>query len=78
MNFFNKCERERDKEQQFSPLKNDKKETDNERQRQKERETADSHIYIYTVCPRSSDPFYIVSYNIKWVTTSWTHRIDRL
>ena len=26
----------------------------------------------YTVCPRSSDPFYIVSYNIKWVTTSWT------
>ena len=27
----------------------------------------------YTVCPRSSDPFYIVSYYIKWVTTSWTH-----
>ena len=25
-----------------------------------------------TVCPRSSDPFYIVSYYIKWVTTSWT------
>ena len=24
------------------------------------------------VCPRSSDPFYIVSYFIKWVTTSWT------
>ena len=24
-----------------------------------------------TVCPRSSDPFYIVSYYIKWVTTSW-------
>ena len=25
------------------------------------------------VCPRSSDPFYIVlGYNIKWVTTSWT------
>ena len=21
----------------------------------------------------SSDPFYIVSYYIKWVTTSWTH-----
>ena len=26
-----------------------------------------------TVCQRSSDPFYIVSYYIKWVTTSWTH-----
>ena len=26
-----------------------------------------------TICPGSSDPFYLVSYNIKWVTTSWTH-----
>ena len=25
-----------------------------------------------TVRPRSSDPFYIVTYYIKWVTTSWT------
>ena len=25
-----------------------------------------------TVCPRSSDPFYIVIYYKKWVTTSWT------
>ena len=25
-----------------------------------------------TVCPRSSDPFYIGSYYIKGVTTSWT------
>ena len=25
-----------------------------------------------TVCPRSSDPFYVVTYYIKWVTTSWT------
>ena len=25
-----------------------------------------------TIYPRSSDPFYIVSYCIKWVTTSWT------
>ena len=29
----------------------------------------------YTMCPRSSDPFYIVSYYIKWVITSWTHSI---
>ena len=26
----------------------------------------------YTICPRSSDPIYILSYYIKWVTTSWT------
>ena len=26
-----------------------------------------------TVCPRNSDPFYIVTYYIKGVTTSWTH-----
>ena len=26
-----------------------------------------------TVCPRSSDPFYIVIYYIKWVTTYWTY-----
>ena len=28
-----------------------------------------------TICPRSSDLFYIVSYYIKWVTTSWTHSL---
>ena len=27
----------------------------------------------YTLCPRSSYPFYIVSYYVKWVTTSWTY-----
>ena len=26
----------------------------------------------YTVCPRSSEPIYILSYYMKWVTTSWT------
>ena len=25
-----------------------------------------------TVCPGSSDPFYMVTYYIKWVATSWT------
>ena len=25
------------------------------------------------VCPRSTYPFYIVSYYTKWVTTSWTY-----
>ena len=29
----------------------------------------------YTVCPRSSDPFYVVTYYIKWVTNSWTYSI---
>ena len=28
-----------------------------------------------TVCPRSSDQFYIVTYYMKWVTTSWTDGI---
>ena len=27
----------------------------------------------HTVCPRSSGPFYVVTYYIKWVTTSWTY-----
>ena len=26
-----------------------------------------------TVCPRSSAPFYVITYYIKWVTTSWTY-----
>ena len=29
--------------------------------------------FLTTVCPRSSDPFYIVCYYIIWVTTSWTY-----
>ena len=31
------------------------------------------HIWYSTVCPISSDPFYVVTYFIKWVTTSWTY-----
>ena len=34
-----------------------------------------STIFLLTVCPRSSAPFYIVTYYIKWVTTSWTDGI---
>jgi len=30
-------------------------------------------LYVHTVCPRSCDPFHIVSYFIEWVTTSWTY-----
>ena len=29
--------------------------------------------YSATVCPGSSDPFYVVTYCMKWVNTSWTH-----
>ena len=29
--------------------------------------------YCYTVCPKSADPFHIVSYYVKLVTTSWTY-----
>ena len=28
-----------------------------------------------TVCPVNSDPFYVVTYYIKWVTASWTYSI---
>ena len=28
---------------------------------------------LFNVCPRSSDPLYIVSYYIKLGTTSWTY-----
>ena len=28
-------------------------------------------VLTITVCPRSSDPFYIVTYYIKWGPTSW-------
>ena len=34
-----------------------------------------NHGNIYTICPGRCDPFYIVSYNIKWITTSWTPSI---
>ena len=30
------------------------------------------YTVLHTVCPRSSDPFYIVTYYIKLVITSWT------
>ena len=29
----------------------------------------------FTICPGISDPFYIVGYYIRLVTTSWTHSI---
>ena len=32
-------------------------------------------LYYTTVCPRSSYPFHIVIYYIKWVTISWTYSI---
>ena len=31
----------------------------------------------YTVCPRSSDPSYGVTYYIKWVTNSWTYSLTQ-
>ena len=30
---------------------------------------------LSTVCPRSLDPIYIVTYYIIWVKTSWTDSI---
>ena len=31
---------------------------------------------LHTVCPGSTDPFHVVTYYIKWVTTSWTHSMQ--
>ena len=36
----------------------------------------ETNKFATTVCPRSSDPFYDVTYHIKLVTTSWTHSIN--
>ena len=36
---------------------------------------SDNQMLGHTVCPVSSDPFYVVTYYIKWVTTYWTHSI---
>ena len=33
---------------------------------------------IGTVCPRSLDPFHMVSYYIKGVNTSWTYNKNKL
>ena len=33
---------------------------------------ANSNYTLYTMCPRSSDPIYKVSYYMKWATTSLT------
>ena len=30
-------------------------------------------MFNNTVCPKSIDPFYMISYNMKWVTASWTY-----
>ena len=32
-------------------------------------------IFLGTMCPGSSDPFYIVTYYIKCATTFWTYSI---
>ena len=32
----------------------------------------------HTLCPRRSNPFYIVCYYLKWVTTSWTDSTKRM
>ena len=34
--------------------------------------------FMFNVCPKSLDPFYIVTYYIKWVKTSWTYLIISL
>ena len=33
------------------------------------------HI-VYTICQGSSDPYYIITIYMKWVTTSWTYSMQ--
>ena len=54
---------------------------------EKTRKIANFHLYIFlyvidlfsirksTICPRSLDPFNIVSYYVKWAKTSWTYSV---
>ena len=44
----------------------------------KEHCTLVSFSHYNTACPRSPDPFYLVSYNINWVKTFWTYSRYRL
>ena len=30
-------------------------------------------VLQYSICPGSSDPIYVITYYVKWVTSSWTH-----
>ena len=43
------------------------------RKKEKEEPSPDIQMNFYTVCPRSSDSFYIASYYMKWFTTYWTY-----
>ena len=36
------------------------------------RDIVNISLLFGSVCPRSSDPIYLVIYYIKWGTTSWT------
>ena len=44
-----------------------------QRERDREREREIKNGSECTISVRSSDPFYIVTYYIKWATTSWTY-----
>ena len=35
-------------------------------------------FHVRTVCSRSSYPFHIVTYKVKWATTSWTDGINHV
>ena len=34
------------------------------------------YMSMSSVCPRSSDQLYIVSYYINWITTSWIYSMS--
>ena len=69
-------ERMREREQKNERENERKNEKEREPERELEREWEKYIVWkMHTLCPRSSNPFYIATYYIKWVTTSWTHSI---
>ena len=44
----------------------------NFKKRKREKVIVELARFKHTACPKSIDPFYTVTYFLKWVTTSWT------
>ena len=42
---------------------------------QPEKIFVDNYNFMYTVCLKSLDQIYVVTYYIKWVRTSWAYSI---
>ena len=55
--------------------RNKQKDRKRERDTETKRDERESNIPQITVCTRYLDPFYVVTYYMKWAKTSWTYSI---